>query len=51
MALTTYCKSEIILTGPGTAYRAARTAKISECCAVAPGVAMFICSVYAHKEE
>jgi hypothetical protein len=51
MDLTTYCKSETILTGPGRALRAARTTKISACCAVAPGVAMFICSVHVPEGE
>jgi hypothetical protein len=51
MALTTYWESETILTGSGRSHRAARTAMISACCAVAPGVAMFICSVYVPEEE
>jgi hypothetical protein len=51
MALTTYWESKTILIGPGRARRAARTAKISACCAAAPGVAMFICSVHVPKGE
>jgi hypothetical protein len=51
MALTTYWESETILTGPVRACRAVRTAKISICCAVAPGVAMFICSVHVSEGE
>jgi hypothetical protein len=51
MALTTYWESETILIGPGSAPRAPRTAKISACCAVAPGVAMFICSVHVPEGE
>jgi hypothetical protein len=51
MALTTYWESETILTGPGRAHRGARTAKISACCAVAPGVAKFICSVHLPEGE
>jgi hypothetical protein len=51
MALTTYWESETILTGPGRAHRAARTSKVSACRAVAPGVAMFICSVYVPEGE
>jgi hypothetical protein len=49
MALTTYWESETMLTGPGRDHRAARTARILACCAVAPGVAMFICSVHVQK--
>jgi hypothetical protein len=51
MALTTYWEPETILTGPERACRAARTTKISACCAVAPGVAMFICSVHVPEGE
>jgi hypothetical protein len=51
MALTTYWESETILTRPGRAHRAARTAKISACCAVSPGVAMFICFVRVPEGE
>jgi hypothetical protein len=51
MGLTTYWESETILIGPGRAHRAARTAKISACCAVAPGVAIFICSVHVPEGE
>jgi hypothetical protein len=49
--LTTYWESETILTGSGRAHRVVRTAKISACCAVAPGVAKFICSIHVPKGE
>jgi hypothetical protein len=51
MALTTYWECEIILTRPGRPFRAARTAKTSACCAVTPGVVMFIYSVHVPKGE
>jgi hypothetical protein len=51
IALITYWESEIILTGKGRAHKAARTTKISACCAVAPRVAMFICSVHVPEGE
>jgi hypothetical protein len=42
VALTTYWGSEIILTGQDRACWNARTANISACCVVVPGIAMFI---------
>jgi hypothetical protein len=51
MALTTFWESEIILTRPGRARRAVRTAKILACCAVVPGVAKFICFVHVPEGE
>jgi hypothetical protein len=51
MALTTYWESETILTGPGRARSATRTTKISAGGAVAPGIAMFICSVHVPEGE
>jgi hypothetical protein len=51
MALTTYWESETKLTGPGRACRAARTTKILTCCAVVPGVAMFVYFIHVPEEE
>jgi hypothetical protein len=51
MALTTYWESETILAGLGRAHRTVRTTKISACCAVAPGVVMFICFVHVPEGE
>jgi hypothetical protein len=51
MALTTDLESETILTGPGRACRAARTTKISACCAVVPEISKIICSVHIPEGE